>query len=506
MFSGNKKISGRQMYRNYAAGFVSLNALLIPVIVNQKNAGGAAAALIFTGLYLAAAVRAPKSESAAFKILCYVHYWALGTMAARMAGLLIQEFLLTDVSLVLILSWFYLFCYYNLYKGLECRSRVSEILFPFFMLLFVILSFLALGETDFTRCRELEFVLDGGQIKMGYELFVWLSALHGMWNLKGRVQKGAYKKTAGAVWLTGALSGVFLYLFTYGIYGDAGHTGLVFPLASAMTLAHFPGNVIGRLDAPFVFAWTIGLFLLCSTLFAPPEAEEPDTRRKILLFALMALSFTVALQAGWTDWCRDFLCYVSVPIQILLLLWQSLKGSGRRGAVMASGVLLSAFLLCGCGNQELEERGIVTAVSVDMGEEKPYYFTFGFGSSGEDEGEEPFGTEAGSLAEAKELYYETNQKNMDFNHLKNFYFSEELLADYEKITGLLEEIQLEGSYSRGIMVYAALGKAEEEADREVQPKGGTPIHRILDAWYNGGSCEISAVTEEQVYKGSVFWP
>ena len=95
---------------------------------------------------------------------------------------------------------------------------------------------------------------------------------------------------------------------------------------------------------------------------------------------------------------------------------------------------------------------------------------------------------------------------MDFNHLKNFYFSEELLADDEKITGLLEEIQLDGDYSRGILVYAALGEATKEADRETQPEGGAPIHRILNAWYNGGSCKIPAVTEEQMYKGSVFWP
>ena len=32
----------------------------------------------------------------------------------------------------MIMGWFSLFCYYNLYKGLECRLRVSEVLFPFF--------------------------------------------------------------------------------------------------------------------------------------------------------------------------------------------------------------------------------------------------------------------------------------------------------------------------------------------------------------------------------------
>ena len=48
-----------------------------------------------------------------------------------------------------------------------------------------------------------------------------------------------------------------------------------------MTLAHFPGNVIGRLDTLFIFAWVIGLFLLCSSLFAPLVDGEPDTGKRV---------------------------------------------------------------------------------------------------------------------------------------------------------------------------------------------------------------------------------
>lgn len=504
MFSGNERISGRQLYRNYTIGFISLSALLAPVVMNRVSAGAIGIALLLLGLYLAGSVWAPCPSSVFVKTLCYVHYWVLGTMIARTTGILIQEFLLTGTSLALILGWFYLFCYYNLYKGLECRIRVSEILFPFFLVMLLLLSLLMLGEVEPSRMGELQFSLGPEHLRTGYELFVWLSAVQSLWHLKGWLQGPAScKKITGAIWLGGTAATVLWSMFTYSIYGNAGHTGLVFPLASAMTLAHFPGNVIGRLDALFVFAWVIGLFLLCSTLFAPLQSREPNLRQKYLLFALLAASFGLALWPECMDWCQTFLCYVSTPIQIFLLLWYGL-GRGKRKIRLSMLLLVSFLLLTGCGNQELEEQSLVTAVGVDPGEEN-LYFTFGFGTSNEEEGEEPFGTEAASIQEAEELYYASSQKNMDFNHLKNFYFSEEVMGS-EKFLHLLEEIQIGGAYSRGTSVYGTLGPAAAEAEKEEQPQEGIPVHRILNAWYNKETCEIPAITEEQMYKGSISWP
>lgn len=493
------------MFRNYAMGFISLGALLVPVIMDRDSGGSIGFALLLLGIYLAVTSYVPRPESMAVRALCYAHYWALGTMTARMTGMLIQEFLLTGTSLGLILVWFYLFCFYDLYKGLECRIRVSEILFPFFALMMLLLSLLMAGEMEVSRCLELTFSLDRQQMWKGYELFVWLSGIQGLWHLKGQIQKNAsYKKTVGAIWLTGAVITALFGLFTYSIYGNAGHTGLVFPLASAMTLAHFPGNVIGRLDALFVFAWTMGLFLLCSTLFAPLRAEEQDRRKKYLLTALLAASCACALQSGCLLWCQNFLCYVSMPVQIFLLLWQGFLGKRSR-KILSAALLIPLLLLTGCGHQELEERSLVTAVGVDKGMEGTFWFTFGFGSSGEEDSEEPFETEAASLQEAEGRYYESSQKNMDFNHLKNFYFSREVLQEAD-FPDLLEEIQGKSAYSRGTSVYAAYGPASKEAKKEEQPEKGIPIHRILNAWYNGTVCEIPAITEEQMYKGSISWP
>lgn len=512
MFSGNGRISVRQLYRSYAVAGISLSALLPPLMMSQKSAGSILLALALWGLFLAGTVLTPRPEAWPVKALCYIHYWILGTMLVRLSGLLVQRFLLTDTALWIITGWFYLFCFYNVYKGLECRMRVSEVLFPFFLFLLLLLSVLMYGEVRPGKLLELQVFLDRDGVYGGYRLFCWLGAVQGLWHLRGRIAgKTGYGNAVFKIWLTGALFTLAWSLFTYCIYGNAGHTRLVFPLASAMTLAHFPGNVIGRLDALFVFAWVIGLFLLCSGLFAPLMDGEPDKKHKYLLVFLLAASFGWGCSPSCIEWGQWLLYYVTTPLQILLLVLYGFGKSGRKGkkAAVSCLCLLFPLFLAGCGAQELEQRSLVMAVSVDTGEADTYLFTFGFGAASggekEDEKEEPFQTEAGSLAEAKELYWESCQKNMDFNHLKCFYFSEKLLEEHS-FSRLLKEIQADEVYSRGTLVYAAQRDASEEAKKEDHPREGMPIHQILNAWYNQEPCEIPVVTGAGTYKGKISWP
>ncbi len=512
MFSGNGRISVRQLYRNHAVACISLSALLPPLLMNQKSTGSILLGLAFWGLFLAVTVFTPRPEAWPVKILCYAHYWILGTMLVRLSGLLVQRFLLTDTALWIITGWFYLFCYYNVYKGLECRMRVGEVLFPFFLFLLLLLSILMYGEVRPGGLLEIQVFLDNDNVYGGYRLFCWLGAIQGLWHLRGQIagEKG-YGKAVFKIWITGGLFTLAWSLFTYCIYGNAGHTRLLFPLASAMTLAHFPGNVIGRLDALFVFAWVIGLFLLCSGLFAPLMDQEPDKKHKYLLIVLLAVSFVCGCSPACIEWGQWLLYYVTTPLQILLLLiygFGKVGGKGKKAAVSCF-FLLMPFFLTGCGAQELEQRSLVMAVSVDAGEEDTYLFTFGFGAASggekEEEKEEPFQTEAASLSAAKELYWESCQKNMDFNHLKCFYFSEKLLKQHN-FSGLLKEIQAGEVYSRGTLAYATQSDASEEAKKEDHPEEGMPIHKILNAWYNQKPCKIPMVTGAGTYKGEISWP
>ena len=504
MFSGNHQVSDRQLYRNYAASLISLGALLPPLIMNRENPGSIVLALLFLGIFFLGAAFVPRPEGQISKWICYVNYWVLGTMLIRMTGLLVQHFLLTGTRLWVILLWFCLFCYYNLYKGLECRLRVSEILFPFFLLLLLLLTFLMYGEVEGKRLLELRITFGKNQWLQGYELFCWLMAAGSLWHLSGQTKgRAGFAKTVGKLWVTGALAVAGFGLFSYCIYGNLGHKGLNYPVASAMTLAHFPGNVIGRLDALFGFAWGIGLFLLCSSLFAPLAEGEPKTWKKWLLLGSMVLSFGAACLPECMEWGQEILYRVLTPVQILILLWQWMQKNGRKKA-MAAGCLFLSFFLWGCSSQELEQQSLVTAIGVDVGEGDRFALTFGFGTSDEEE-KEPFETVSGSLEEAKRIYWEYEQKNMDFNHLKNFYFSGDLLQQ-ENFSDLLQEIQTSAAYSRGTLVHVTKGAAGEEAKKEEQPEEGVPVHRVLNAWLNQEPCEIPVITSDGRYKGFESWP
>ncbi len=477
MFSENNRISVRQAVRNYGMMVISISALVIPVAMNHTAMPSVLLAAGLLGVYLAGMAAAAAPENRIFQTASYVHGWILGTLTARMTGLLVQEFLLNGVPLWGILILFYAMCYYNLYKGLECRMRVGEILFLPFLLLLAGLAIAMHGEAEVIRIREFTWILDKNGIWKGYELFCWLTAVQGLWSLRNHMTE---KKTAvGRVWLLGTAGVVFWALFTFFIYGDAGHTGLVFPLASAMTLAHLPGNVIGRLDSIFVFVWVIGLFTACSTLFAPLQAEEPDRRKKYLFGVLLAASLAFACQEKSQELLSGWLYWISTPVQMVLFIWQFLAGNGKK--MLLTGLGFLCMLLTGCGHQELEKENLTESICVDVGTEKAYTVTFGFYML--DGAAETYRTEADSLKEARNMYDRGHEKNLDFNHLKNFYFSENLMEE-EVFGNLLMEIQTDGTYSRGISVWVTDDDPAKAVEMKEQPEEGTPVHRMLNAWYN----------------------
>lgn len=82
---------------------------------------------------------------------------------------------------------------------------------------------------------------------------------------------------------------------TCGIYGASGQMGLLYPFASAMTLAHFPGNVIGRMDTVFVLAWVLGLFLACARYLRHWEAAHEINGKNVGLAVLLLGSYLLAL-------------------------------------------------------------------------------------------------------------------------------------------------------------------------------------------------------------------
>ena len=128
MFSENNRISVRQAVRNYGMMVISISALVIPVAMNHTAMSSVLLAAGLLGVYLTGMAAAAAPKNRIFQTASYVHGWILGTLTARMTGLLVQKFLLNGVPLWGILILFYAMCYYNLYKEPKCARKYFRLL------------------------------------------------------------------------------------------------------------------------------------------------------------------------------------------------------------------------------------------------------------------------------------------------------------------------------------------------------------------------------------------
>ncbi len=229
MFSENEKISVRQLKRNQWLLLLNMGILLVPLYESEGSvtAGSLAILLLTVFVLWSIWVEAP-AENSWLRLPGRIYFWIVGTMIARMTGILIQHFLLTETQLAVILGWFYLFLFYNLYKGLECRMRVSEILFPFCVVFLVLLPFLLLGAVKVERLQEMQWSWSGQQLTDGYRLFCWLAVVQGLWYLKPLVNvwtSATWTRTGVVCTLAGGVIILLCGFLTCGIYGASGRWG-----------------------------------------------------------------------------------------------------------------------------------------------------------------------------------------------------------------------------------------------------------------------------------------
>lgn len=477
MFSENNRISVRQAVRNYGMMVISISALVIPVAMNHTAMPSVLLAAGLLGIYLTGMAAAAAPENRIFQTASYVHGWILGTLTARMTGLLVQKFLLNGVPLWGILILFYAMCYYNLYKGLECRMRVGEILFLPFLLLLAGLAIAMHGEAEVMRIREFTWILDKNGIWKGYELFCWLTAVQGLWSLQNYMTE---KKTAvGRVWLLGTAGVVFWALFTFFIYGDAGHTGLVFPLASAMTLGTFAGKCDRQTRFNICICLGDRAFYSLQYPVCTFAGRRAGSEEKISVWSTPCRITGICLPGkitGIVVWMAVLDLYAGADGFVHLAVFGGKWKENVTDRTWISLYVTDWLWASGAGKENLTE-----SICVDVGTEKAYTVTFGFYML--DGAAETYQTEADSLEEARNMYDSGHEKNLDFNHLRNFYFSENLME--EKVFGnLLMEIQTDGTYSRGISVWVTDDDPAKAVEMKEQPEEGTPVHRMLNAWYN----------------------
>lgn len=153
--------------------------------------------------------------------------------------------------------------------------------------------------------------------------------------------------------------------------------------------------------------------------------------------------------------------------------------------------LLSAFLLTGCWDRkDPEDRAFVITAGADAAE-AGYRFTFAPAGTGEGEAE-AYSVEAATLAGALAQADCRGSRKMDLGQMKTVIIGEGLLAEQEKVSALLRELEWDPAVSKKVMLLATEGTAAECVEAAMEEDGETGL--FLWDFYKNTAGEV-AVTK-----------
>lgn len=196
---------------------------------------------------------------------------------------------------------------------------------------------------------------------------------------------------------------------------------------------------------------------------------------------------------------------ISGAVLLWLVPWlMGVTCKNRKKSLRKTGALLLTLCLLGgltgCENYvELENRAFVMALGVDLGEEETYRFTYTFPDlealtgNGSSAKYPPMTLEADSLQKSEDKYDSMSGKSLDYGQVKVIVLGNEVVADREKLQGLLEEIRENTEFARTMLVCESLTTGEEmlALDEEVAGSIGIYMEEMFEN--NGEHLGVSPV-------------
>lgn len=478
MFSKNKKISGRQVFRLLTYDILGLSTLLVPTVLG-RTAGRDGIFCIFLGvfavlLYLAVIgfvledIKGDYPEylqqefGSFFGLLVqlgYFLYLALlaGYTAYLFAGVVINS-LLREVSFFSVLFVIVLLAAYGLWGGIEGRARVYEILFWFLMIPLFFMLFCALNEveTDYWTpifFSEIESIGSGT-----YYVFQSLSVVFLVLFLQKHVEK---KKTLlvaakSAILFTGGVHAV-LYIILLGIFGADALGTMDFPAVTLMSTIKITGGFFKRADAFMFGIWFFTLYaLLAGSVFYAGSilkhlvllrvhdlAKKEETVERIASCIVLAAVFLIAglfyKNGENTELYEMFLLYIgtpfvtAVPVVLAVKKWickgfGNNQGKNKKHVLWLSVILLPFFFCSGCTAPELEERNFPIEAAID------------------------------STKDFSSIWLNVEKQGnrvIDYSHLKVLILGQEFLEDSDAMSELLDLLEKKSSVPRNTYIVAA---------------------------------------------------
>lgn len=379
MFSENQKISVRQMTRLLVYDMIGISTLLLPrFLAGRLGADGFFA--LFLALIPAFAVVWLLERSVAgswkdfgehmrriplwLRIPILVFYICEGVLAAGygvyLLGDLILQHLLPNESYWLIISILILLGGYGIWRGMEGRARVYEILFWILMAPLLLMLLLAAKDVDTWYWTPVfshglwEVLLGTGAVFLFYLIVIFAFFLTPYLQNSRMVGYSCRRSLLTAAALNGAV-----YLVLLGNFGANALSSMPYAVIDLMSMVKLPGGFFERQDAFMVAIWFFTLYAFINTgmFYASDilrflvkgraadtadntgqvqdkqEERQRETRlQRWSVAAVMVLTFAVAavlyLGIRWREYYDYFQMYAAAPLFILILL--GLQYEGRR--------------------------------------------------------------------------------------------------------------------------------------------------------------------------------
>ncbi|WP_075679658.1 GerAB/ArcD/ProY family transporter [Roseburia sp. 831b] len=383
MFSENKKISGRQIFRLLTYDLLGIGTLLLPTIL-AKTTGADGVFSIFVGLGIGGCYLVvlgfllKKMEGDFYEFLrkkcgCFVqkivlsffvvYFCLLAGYTAYLTSCLVLTHLLQQGSFLLVLLLLLLLAGYGNVAGIEGRARVYEMLFWFLMLPFFLMLFFGAKDVQ-TAYWTPVFMGDAGSFWKGtYAVVIWASLLVLLLFLPPFAKKQTILvvNTKRAFLFSGGIL-LVLYLILLGTFGANALAHMENPAVVLMSTVQMTGGFLKRVDAFMLGMWFFMLYALLNSLLfygketlgkifeknragADVSQEGMHENGKggyglcnlISTWSILIITFVVAIcfyrSKNFSEWYHWFLWWVGTPVLLVmpvLLLPGAGKGEQKR--------------------------------------------------------------------------------------------------------------------------------------------------------------------------------
>ncbi len=217
---------------------------------------------------------------------------------------------------------------YGAKVGMENQGRISELLFWFLFLPFILLLLFGVKEVDYRIFVPQNEKSLSTLFLYAYAMLPFVLPTEYDLYLRPHLAKGQEKNRNGLVVFLIVVLSVFLTLFILGIYGLQGAKNDAMATVGIMRYIRLPFGLLERIDVLMICFLMIGCFILIShTLFFGgylwSRGREEKQSGALLIFMLVVAVAIVLWARSLENGLLVFLCYgavMDVPLSILIPL------------------------------------------------------------------------------------------------------------------------------------------------------------------------------------------